>query len=85
MFSGTTLRRMKVATAGITIALFTTSLCSALPPTKKERVHDVVSLLTTSFISDILFTNTCIRIGDNQVVKWVSILMLEFISIYKYR
>ena len=47
---------MKVATAGITIALFTTSLCSALPPTKKERVHDVVSLLTTSFISDIQFT-----------------------------
>lgn len=32
---------MKVATAGITIALFTTTLCSALPPTKKDRVHDV--------------------------------------------
>lgn len=32
---------MKVATAGITLALFTTSLCSALPPTKKERVHDL--------------------------------------------
>ena len=43
---------MKVATAGITLALFTTSLCSALPPNaKKDRVHDLVSDLDNIIIT----------------------------------